>query len=96
MAVSIGIIINYRNRKNKKGLYSIHMRVTIDNVHRYYPVPLPVKVSMEDWTGNDLYGVAETNPYNLEINEAINQTAPGSSIFTEACIPRKGSSLLSC
>ncbi|WP_157098057.1 site-specific integrase [Niabella ginsenosidivorans] len=73
MAVSIGILINYRNRKNKKGLYPIHIRVTIDNNPQYYLVDLPVKVSMKDWTGNDLFWVAETNPYNLEINEAINQ-----------------------
>lgn len=67
-------VINWRNEKNKKGLYSVHLRVYL-NPHpsRYYPVKTPQKVRLDQWSGKDDAWVKNTHPYSFEINNRFKE-----------------------
>jgi hypothetical protein len=47
MGVTVEPVINYRNKLNKSGLYSIHLRVIIDRIQRYYEIKVPEKVKLD-------------------------------------------------
>jgi site-specific recombinase XerD len=66
----IGVVFNWRNEKNKSGLYSIHLRITIDRDSRYYKIPVPQKVSSEQWAGKE-DGWVKNHPFAFEINNKI-------------------------
>ncbi len=68
----ISVVHNWRNEKNKSGLYSIHLRITIDRESRYYTVPLPQKVSLSQWQGKD-DGWVKNHPFSFEINNKIKE-----------------------
>ncbi len=66
----IAVVFNWRNEKNKSGLYSIHLRITIDRDSRYYKIPLPQKVSVVQWAGKEDSWV-KNHPFAFEINNKI-------------------------
>lgn len=67
-------VINWRNEKNKKGLYSVHMRIYIHpQPCRYYPIKIPQKVRIEQWSGKEGGWVRNTHPYSFEINNRIKE-----------------------
>jgi site-specific recombinase XerD len=66
----IAVVFNWRNEDNKSGLYSIHLRITIDRDSRYFKVPLPQKVSDDQWNGKEDNWV-KNHPFSFEINNKI-------------------------
>lgn len=65
-------VINWRNAKNIKGAYSIHLRIYIHpHPSRYYAIKMPQKVSLEQWTGKEGSWVKNTHPFSFEINNRI-------------------------
>jgi integrase len=71
MGITVDALINYRNKKNKSGLYPIHLRVTINCEQRYYPIKVPQKIALSQWTGKNESWVKNTHPYAFEINNKI-------------------------
>lgn len=66
-------LINYRNKTNSRGFYSIHLRVTINRQQRYYHVKTPQKVGLKQWSGETDQWVRNSHPYAFEINNKINE-----------------------
>lgn len=66
----IAAVFNWRNERNKSGLYSIHLRITIDRDSRYYKIPVPQKVSEAQWSGKEDAWV-KGHPFAFEINNKI-------------------------
>lgn len=66
-------VFNWRGAINKKGLYSIHIRVTIAGKSKYHPVALPLKVRTNQWSGKERAWVRESHPFHAEINERIEE-----------------------
>src|ERR1700739_1375286 len=64
------VVFNWRNEKNKSGFYSIHLRITIDRVSKYYTIPVPQKVSKAQWNGKDDSWV-KNHEFAFEINNKI-------------------------
>ena len=73
MTISVTPLINYRNKTNSKGFYSIHLRVTINRQQRYYKVKIPQKISLKQWSGETDQWIRNTHPYAFEINNKINE-----------------------
>jgi integrase len=71
MSITVEPVINYRNKKNKKGLYSIHLRITIKRVQRYYEIKVPQKVRLDQWNNKPDLWVNNSHPYAFEINNRI-------------------------
>ena len=69
--ITITVLINYRNKENKKGFYSIYMRITLQRKQRYYKIKIPQKVTLQDWSGETDNWVRNTHPYAFEINNKI-------------------------
>jgi len=67
----IGVVLNWRNKTNKSGFYSIHLRITINRDSKYYKVQIPKKVSHKDWSGTDDSWVKPSHPFYFEINNKI-------------------------
>ncbi|RYZ26111.1 MAG: hypothetical protein EOO10_16480, partial [Chitinophagaceae bacterium] len=67
----VTVVFNWRSETNKSGLYSIHLRITIDRVSRYYKVQIPSKVSYQQWSGVEDAWVKATHPFSFEINAKI-------------------------
>lgn len=66
----ISVVFNWRNEKNKSGLYSIHLRITIDRDSRYFKIPVPQKVSVAQWAGKEDNWV-KNHQFAFEINNKI-------------------------
>ena len=66
----IGVVCNWRNETNSSGLYSIHLRITIDRTSKYYKIPIPKKVSLQQWTGKE-DGWVKNHSFAFEINNKI-------------------------
>lgn len=69
---NIAVVHNWRNETNASGRYSIHLRITIDRVSKYYKVPVPQKVSLLQWSGKD-DGWVKNHPFAFEINNKISE-----------------------
>lgn len=63
--------MNWRNERNKSGLYPVHIRVKQGNVARYYRVPVPMKVRIDQWSGKEGAWVKSSHPYAFEINSKV-------------------------
>ena len=70
MGLSFIPVFNRKGLKNKSGLYSIHIRVTINRESRYLNPKLP-KIKKEFWNGKQNKWVKETHPGSFEINSLI-------------------------
>jgi len=70
---TVTVMLNWLNLKNTSGLYSIYLRITLNRQSKYYTVPVPQKVSYNDWAGKDGYWVKNTHPFSFEINNKIKE-----------------------
>jgi site-specific recombinase XerD len=68
---SLAIVLNRKNTKSKSGLYSIHLRITIDRESKYFKIEVPQKISYKDWNGTDDQWVKNSHPFAFEINNKI-------------------------
>lgn len=69
---TLDVVWNWRNQKNVSGLYSIHLRITIDRDSKYYKIPIPQKVSLLQWADKEDAWV-KNHPFAFEINNKINE-----------------------
>lgn len=67
----IAVVINWRNETNLSGSYSIHIRIMIGRACKYYRVPLPQKVRLNQWSGEEGNWVKSDHPFSFEINSKI-------------------------
>lgn len=70
MGVTFKPVFNRLSSKNKSGLYSIHIRITIDRKTDYINPKLP-KISLEAWSGKQNKWVKESHPSSFEINSLL-------------------------
>ncbi len=70
---TVTVMLNWLNLKNTSGLYSIYLRITLNRQSKYYTVPVPQKVSYNDWAGKDGYWVKNTHSFSFEINNKIKE-----------------------
>src|SRR5450432_874545 len=70
---SIAVLLNWMNAKNKSGLYSVYIRITMGRESKYYTVPVPKKVAYNEWAGKDGAWVKNTHPFSFEINNKIKE-----------------------
>ncbi|HEY4967057.1 MAG TPA: phage integrase SAM-like domain-containing protein [Puia sp.] len=73
MTISVTPLINFRNKTNSNGFYSIYLRVTINRQQRYYKVKIPQKVTLKQWSGETDQWIRNSHPYAFEINNKINE-----------------------
>jgi integrase len=73
VTISVTPLINFRNKTNSNGFYSIHLRVTINRQQRYYKVKIPQKVTLKQWSGETDQWIRNSHPYAFEINNKINE-----------------------
>ena len=66
-------VINRNNRKNKSGLYSIHIRVTLGRETGYVSLDSEPRIALSDWNKKPSYKnyVKNTHPLSFEINQEI-------------------------
>jgi integrase len=65
-------VINWRGKINKKGTYPIHLRVYINpEPYRYYPIKIPLKIRLDQWSGRDGIWLKDNHPFAFEINTKI-------------------------
>lgn len=69
-------VLNWRNHANKRGVYSIHLRITIQRISKYYKIDIPQKVAGKDWIDSKKDGqedcwVKQSHPFAFEINNKI-------------------------
>ena len=69
----VAVVFNWRNEKAKSGVYSIHLRITIERESRYFKIQVPKKVSQAEWSGSEDSWVKSTHPYSFEINSKIRE-----------------------
>ena len=67
----VSVVLNWRNETNKGGLYSIHLRITINRDSKYFKIAIPKKVAYKDWSGLDDAWVKSSHPFYFEINNKI-------------------------
>ena len=67
---TVTVVFNRLKSKNKKGMYSVHLRVTISRQSKYILIPLIQKVHPSDWNENHKGSnyIRNSNPYAFEIN----------------------------
>jgi len=70
MGVTFKPVFNRLQTKNKSGLYSIHLRDTIDRKTDYINPKLP-KVDSKSWSGKENKWVKESHPSSYEINSLL-------------------------
>lgn len=67
------VVHNWRRQTNKSGVYPVHLRIAIARVQRYEPIPLPAKITREQWLGEDDNWVRDDHPFYFEINNKIRE-----------------------
>ena len=77
LTLTVKPVINYRNKPSKSGLYSIHIRTTIERESRFIKLDKAPKISKNDWNKNSRgsYGnyVKNSHPLSFEINQEIQE-----------------------
>lgn len=71
MGISVAVKYNWRKELNKSDCYQIDIRVTIDCIPKYYPVKVPQKIPIWDWSGDAPLWVKNTNPFAFAVNNEI-------------------------
>jgi site-specific recombinase XerD len=66
-------VINRQGKKNKSGLYSIHIRITIGRQSKYIKLENAPKIALSHWNNRVSYNnyVKNTHPLAFEINNEI-------------------------
>jgi hypothetical protein len=62
------VVFNWRNQETISGQYSIHLRITIDRKAGYYPIPVLLKITPEQWSGREDNWVKNIHPYAFELS----------------------------
>jgi site-specific recombinase XerD len=70
---SVNPVFNWRNKKNKKDHYPVHLEIKIDGIRKYYRVPVPLAVTPDQWSGKQDGWVNQNHPYFFEINNKIRE-----------------------
>ncbi|OEK06724.1 site-specific integrase [Roseivirga misakiensis] len=70
MGVTFKPVHNRTNAKNKSGLYSIHIRVTVDRETRYFDPDLP-KLPLKYWSGKENKWVKDSHHQHYMFNTAL-------------------------
>lgn len=70
MGVTFKPVFNRTGKKNKKGLYSIHLRVTVDGRTAYLNPKLP-KITKEQWAGKPNKWIKDNHPSHFLFNKKI-------------------------
>jgi hypothetical protein len=65
--------VELAERKEQRGLGSIHIRIGLKNTYKYYLVPVPMKVRADQWADKPNAWVKNTHPFSFEINERIKE-----------------------
>ena len=60
---SVGAVLNWRNEKNKSRLYPVHIRIKQGNFARYYRVPTPIKIRVDQWQEKKALPSGNTPPH---------------------------------
>lgn len=81
----VGVVLNWRNEDNKSGLYPVHIRIKQGNIARYYRVPTPVKVKLNQWSGKENAWVKTSHPFAFEINNKIAGTMTLVNEYIKRC-----------
>jgi hypothetical protein len=76
----IAVVHNWRNERNKSGLYSLHLRITIDRDSRYYKIPVPKKVTNGQWNGKEDAWV-KNHPFVIRFARKDNYIDPSQMEF---------------
>ncbi|MEI9943955.1 MAG: site-specific integrase [Chitinophagaceae bacterium] len=67
----IAVVFNWRNERNKSGLFSVYLRITIERNSKYYKIDVPQKVATSEWSGTDGNWIKSNHPFAFEINNKI-------------------------
>ncbi len=70
MGVTFTPVFNRKGAKSKSGLYSIHIRVTIDRITDYINPKLP-KIEKKYWSGKQNKWIKESHLSSFEINSLL-------------------------
>jgi site-specific recombinase XerD len=70
---NVAVVFNWRNEANKSGLYSVHIRIKISDVAKYYKIDLPRKVRTAEWLGEEDGWVKRQHEFAFEINNKIRE-----------------------
>ncbi len=70
---SVKPVHNWRNKISKKQVYPIHLQININGIRKYYTIPMPQKVTEEQWSGQDDAWVKPSHPFFFEINNKIRE-----------------------
>ncbi len=68
---TISVVLNWRNDKNKRGLYSVYLRSTIDRDSKYLKIAVHQKIARSQWNAADDNWVKSSHPFAFEINHKI-------------------------
>ena len=69
----IAVLLNWRKEVNVSGKYSIHLRITLNRLSKYYAIEVPQKVSYDEWSGAEDNWVKQCHPFAFEINSRIRE-----------------------
>ncbi len=69
MGYSYKVVYNKDNRKNKSGLHSIFIRITVDRKSKYFN--LNEKVEEKYWSGKENRWIKESFPFAFQLNTII-------------------------
>ncbi|NVJ47874.1 MAG: phage integrase SAM-like domain-containing protein [Cytophagia bacterium] len=72
MGVTFKPVFNRTGKKNKKGLYSVHLRVTVDGRTAYLNPKLP-KITQEQWLGKPNKWIKDNHPNHFLFNKKIQE-----------------------
>lgn len=64
---------NWRNAKNAKQRYRLHICIYLNGQRRYAEIPTPQNVAKNEWCDRNNSWVKNTHPYAFEINQEIKQ-----------------------
>lgn len=65
----ISVKHNWRKTSNQNGRYGIYIRVYLSGEQtRHYPVKIPAKVALDQWSGKENHWVKNNHPFFFEIN----------------------------
>jgi hypothetical protein len=69
MGCSFAAIINRENRRNKKRLHSIFIRIIVDRRTRFFN--LKEKIEERHWSGRENRWIKDSFPFAFELNAII-------------------------
>lgn len=88
MGVSIGLVHNRNNEKNKDGRYTVNIRVTIDRIPKYLSIKHFPRLRKADWN-EAKERVKDCHPYHYELNESLASTLKTLRDFVARCLKER-------